>query len=102
MRRTLRRYPWPLVAVLILTVSFGFFGLGASGALPADGLWRAVVVPAWLMLTAGAIVRTALPVASGVPDAVVMLGGIGMCLLPFITVDWLVGRRRSQSVAAAP
>jgi hypothetical protein len=101
MRRTLRRYPSTLVAALILTVSFGFFGLGASGALPADGFWRVLVVPAWLTLTAGAIIRTALPAASGVPDAVVVLGGIGICLLPFVTVDWLIGRRRNHAAAPA-
>ena len=102
MRHRFPSYPVTLVAVLVLSVSFGVLLLGGAGAVPTHGVWRALVIPAWLTLTASAILRTALPVASGVPYALFMVVGIALCLLPFATIDWLIGRRRAHVVAPAP
>ena len=101
MRRLLPRYPLTLIAVAVLALSFVVFVLVATRVVPLDGIWRALVIPAWLTLTLSAIIRTALPPASSVPYVAFLLAGTAVCLIPFLAIDWLVGRRRSHRVASA-
>jgi hypothetical protein len=94
MQQRLRSYRLTLLAIAILALSFAIFLLGSNGALPTTGIWRPLVIPAYLTMLVGAVLRTAFPAVSGLPDGVVILAGVALCLLPFFTIDWLLGRRR--------
>jgi hypothetical protein len=100
MRRLLPPYPLTFTAVGVLALSFVVLLLIAAEAVPSDGIWRALVIPAYLTMMASAMLRTALPALS-MPYFASMLVGIAVCLLPFVALDWLLGRRRSHHVAPA-
>lgn len=46
MRRLLSRYPLTFIAVGVLALSFLALLLGAAEAVPLDGIWGALVIPA--------------------------------------------------------
>lgn len=94
MRRRVLGYRVTLLAVAVLLVSFAILHLGSSGLLPTTGIWRGLVIPAYLTMLVSAVLRTTLPAAGGILDAVFILAGIALSLLPFLAIDWLVGRHR--------
>ena len=100
MRRLLPPYPLTFIAVGVLMLSFFVLVLVAAEAVPPGGIWRALVVPAYITMLASAVLRTALPALS-MPYFASMLVGLTICLLPFVVLDWLVGSRRKHHAPAA-
>ena len=96
MLRRLPGYRVTLLAAALLAFSCLIFLLGNSGALPMRGIWRLLVIPAYLIVLVVAVLRTALPAAGGLADLIFMLAGVALWLLPFGAIDWLVGRRRRK------
>ena len=101
MLRRLVEYRVTLVAVALLALSFVILLLGNLGVLPMDGIWRLLVLPAYLTMLFSAVLRTALPAAGDLAQVVFMLVGVALLLLPFGVIDWLVHRRRRQHRARA-
>ena len=101
MLRRLLGYPVTLLAVALLALSFVTLLLGSSGTLPTDGIWRRLVIPAYLTMLVSAVLRTALPAAGGLADVVFMLTGLALWLMPFVAIDWLVRHRRRLRGAPA-
>jgi hypothetical protein len=99
--RKLRGYSMTLLAVMVLAVSFVILLLAMRGAVPTHGIWRGLIIPAYLTMLVSAVLRTALPAVTGVPHVIFMVVGTMLCLVPFLLIDWLLGRRRRMRGAPA-
>ena len=96
MLRRVLDYRVTLVAAALLALSFVILLLGSRGVLPMDGIWRRLVIPAYLTMLLTAVLRTALHAAGGLATVVFMLTGVALLLLPFGAIDWLLHRRRRR------
>ena len=94
----LQRYSATAVAFGLIALSFGIFALGSAGVLPTNGVWRALVIPAYIPMLLSAVVATRLSLP-GAPLWVFV--GIGVTILPFLAFDWVRARRRRPDSPAA-
>ena len=86
------RYLLTLFGAAVLGLSFGVFALGAADIVSNGGVWRALVIPAYLTMLASAVLATSLSVPN---HPLLLLVGIALFLLPLSALDWLRLRRRA-------
>lgn len=70
--------------------------------LPTDGVWRVIVIPAYLTMLVSAILGTTLQITQWVPHVVLIPIAATFYLGPFLAFDWVVDRcrRRRDTVSA--
>lgn len=91
-----RRHRLTLLGALLLAVSYCVFALGSAGVVPTAGVWRILVIPAYLTVLVAAMLATLFSVYSGIFTVV----GVAAWLVPFAFGDFIVRRVIRTSRAA--
>jgi hypothetical protein len=72
--------------------------LGVTGILATNGLWRVLIVPAYLVMLGSAILATALSVPN---NPLFWAICTAVLLIPFVVVDFIRARSSSSNPPAA-
>lgn len=92
------RYLLTVIASVVLALSFIVIALVSTGIVANGGIWRILMIPAYLTMLAGAVLATTLSVPN---SPFLLLVGVALLILPIATVDWLLLRRHRRELPAA-